>query len=86
MTEKYTEFINSYQEEVTFLNLSSSRLADMATDHLYLQESLQYIIDIDERCFTFDLGEEDNVVSIVQKYSDEFKELGVKTDTTDTAD
>lgn len=86
MTEKYTEFIDSYQEEVIFLNLSSSRLADMATDHLYLQESLQYIIDIDERCFTFDLGEEDNVVSIVQKYSDEFKELGVKTDTTDIVD
>jgi hypothetical protein len=58
----------------------------MATDHLYLQESLQYIIDIDERCFTFDLEEEDNVVSIVQKYSDEFKELGVKTDTTDIVD
>lgn len=78
MTEKYTEFINSYQEEVTFLNLSSSRLADMATDHLYTQESLQYIIDIDERCFTFDLEEEGDAVSIVQKYSEEFKKLGVQ--------
>lgn len=86
MTEKYTEFINSYQEEVTFLNLSSSRLADMATGHLYLQESLRYIIDIDEHCFTFDLEEEGDVVNIVQKYSDEFKKLGVKTDTTDTVD
>lgn len=76
MTEKYTEFINSYQEEVTFLNLSSGRLADMATDHLYLQESLQYIIDIDEHCFTFDLEEESDAVSIVQKYADEFKKLG----------
>lgn len=86
MTEKYTEFISSYQEEVTFLNLSSSGLADIATDNLYLREPLQYIIDIDERCFTFDLEEEDNVANIVQKYSDEFKELGVKTDTTDTVD
>lgn len=76
MTEKYTEFINSYQEEVTFLNLSSNRLADMATDHLYLQESPQYIIDIDERCFTFDLEEEGDTAGIVQKYADEFKKLG----------
>lgn len=76
MTEKYTEFIDSYQEEVTFLNLSSSRLADMATDHLYLQESQQYIVDIDERCFTFDLEEESDAISIMQKYADEFKNLG----------
>lgn len=86
MTEKYTEFITSYREEVTFLNLSSSRLADMATDRLYLQESLQYIIDIDERCFTFDLEEGGDAIGIVQKYADEFKELGVKTDATDTVD
>lgn len=76
MTEKYTEFIDSYQEEVTFLNLSSGRLTDIAIDHLYLQESLQYIIDINERCFTFDLEEESDAVSIVQKYADEFKKLG----------
>lgn len=77
MTEKYTEFITSYQQEVMFLNLSSSRFADMVTDHLYLQESLQYIIDIDERCFVFDLEEGGDAVSIVQKYADEFKKLGI---------
>lgn len=77
MAEKYTEFISSYQEEVVFLNLSSSRLADMATDHLYALESLRYIIDIDESCFTFDLEKEDDTAKIVQMYSDEFKELGI---------
>ncbi len=76
MTEKYTEFINSYQEEVAFLNLSSSRLADTATEHLYTQESLQYVIDIDERCFAFDLEEEGETATIAQMYSEEFKKLG----------
>ena len=84
MTEKYTEFIDSYQEEVTFLNLSSSRLVDIVTDPLYLQESLQYVVDLDERCFTFDFEEKGDVANIVQKYFEEFKELGVKTDITDT--
>ncbi len=77
MTEKYTEFINSYQEEVMFLNLSSSGLADIAIDNLYLREPLQYVIDIDERCFTFDLEEESNAAAIVQKYADEFQKLGI---------
>lgn len=77
MTEKYVEFIASYQEEVTFLNLSSSRLADVATGSLYLREPLQYVIDIDERCFTFDLEEESSPANIVQKYADEFKESGI---------
>lgn len=78
ITEKYTEFIDSYQEEVTLLNLSSSRLADMATDNLYLQESLQYIIDINEGCFTLDLEEESDTANIVQMYSEEFKNLGIQ--------
>lgn len=77
MTEEYTKFIDSYQEEVAFLNLSSSRLADMATDHLYVIESLQYIIDIEENCFTFGLEKEDDTANIVQTYSDEFKKLGI---------
>jgi len=77
MTEKYTEFISSYQEEITFLNLSSSGLADIAIDNLYLREPPQYVIDIDERCFTFDLEKEDDTPNIVQKYVDEFKKLGI---------
>lgn len=77
MTEKYTKFINSYQEEVDLLNISSSRLADIATKRLYFQESFQYILDIDESCFAFDFKKEGDMADIVQMYSDEFKKLGV---------
>jgi len=77
MTEKYSEFINSYREEVALLNFSSNRLVDMATEHLYVQESLQYVIDIDESCFALNLENEGDAADIVQKYSDEFKKSDV---------
>jgi len=77
MTEKYAKFINSYQEEVDWLNISSSKLADIATKRLYVQESFQYILDIDESSFTFDPKKEGDTADIVQMYSSEFKKLEV---------
>jgi hypothetical protein len=77
MTEKYTKFINSYQEEVDWLNISSRKLADIATKRLYVQESFQYILDIDESSFAFDLKKEGDTADIVQMYSNEFKKLEV---------
>ncbi len=78
MTASYAEFINSYQEEVRLLNLSLIRIVGMATESLYI-ESMQYIVDIDENCFTFDLAIDDKTVvaNIANKYGDEFKELNM---------
>ncbi len=79
MTGVYTEFINSYQEELQFLNLSLSRLIDTATEHLYTEESFRYIIDINESCFGFDIKDdcEIKVSEICEKYAEEFKKLRV---------
>ena len=39
---------------------------------------MQYIADIDESCFTFDLEKEGDTANIVQMYSEEFKKLGIQ--------
>lgn len=79
MTGTYTEFINSYQEELNFLNLSLSRLIDITTEHLYTEESFRYVIDINESCFRFDIEDdrEIKVAEICEKYAEEFKKINV---------
>ncbi len=79
MTGTYAEFINSYQEELNFLNLSLSRLIDIVTEHLYTEESLRYVININESCFSFDIEDdrEIKVAEICEKYAEEFKKLGI---------
>jgi len=59
VTEKYTECVDTYQEEVVLLNYSLSRLLDTATEHLYTKGALQYILDITDSCFVFDLNTDD---------------------------
>lgn len=75
MTEHYSSFIDSYQEEVAILHHSLSRLIDMATEHLYTEESLRYILDVADDCFTFDLNADDEVADIAKKYADELEKL-----------
>ena len=79
MSERYTEFVNLYKEEVHLLNLSLARLIDVATEHLYTEESLKYIVDINERCFKFELNDNNKikVADIVKMYSDEFRKSGI---------
>lgn len=79
MSERYTEFVNLYEEEVDLINLSLARLIDVATEHLYIEESLKYILDINDECFVFDLNtiKVEKIADIAQKYSDEFKKLGM---------
>jgi cation transport regulator ChaC len=75
MTEKYSEFINLYKEEVDLLNHSLSKLIDMATEHLYTEKSLCHILDILEDNFIFDLNIDESVAEIAELYSSEFKKL-----------
>lgn len=79
MSDRYIEFANLYVEEVNLLNLSLSRLIDMATEYLYIEESLRYIVDINEDnfMFNFEIDYKGKVVDIAQTYSDEFKKLGI---------
>lgn len=76
MTEKYTEFINSYQEEVVLLNHSLDRLIDVSMEFLY-KESFEYNIDISENFFNINFNDDDGVDDIVGKYSDEFEKLKI---------
>ena len=79
MGERYTEFVNLYKEEVGLLNMSLARLIDVATEHLYTEESLKYIVGIDEDCFKFGLDDNNKikVADIAKTYSDEFKKLDI---------
>lgn len=79
MTGIYTEFVDLYQEEIILLNLSLTRLIDMTTEYLYTEDSLQYIVNIKEDCFVFDVEgkSEVNVAYICEKYTDEFKKLRI---------
>ena len=75
MTEKYSEFFELYKEEVDLLNHSLSKLIDTATEHLYTEKSLLYVLDIIEANFTFNLDADDSVAEITELYSAEFKKL-----------
>jgi len=79
MSERYTEFVNLYKEEINLLNLSLARLIDVATEHLYTEESLKYVVDINDECFIFNLNTNDvrKVDEIIEKYTEEFKRLGI---------
>lgn len=76
MTEKYTEFINSYQEEVALLNYSFDRLLDVSTEHLY-KESFRYNIDFTEECLNFNFNNNGDADDIIRKYSEEFEKLKI---------
>lgn len=75
MTEHYTSFINSYQDEVLLLNNSLSMLLDTAMECFYIEESFLYALEITEGCFMFDLGVSEDVDDITKKYSEKFKEM-----------
>jgi hypothetical protein len=75
MTERYGNFIDSYKEEITFLNFNLSRLTDLAMEHLYTEESLKHIVNISDDCFIFDLESKSKLADIVNMYSDEFNKL-----------
>lgn len=85
MTERYTEYIDSYLEEMTLLDAILNRLPDIANEHLHVRESLKYIIDIDDCCFTFDLDEEGDTANIVKAYADELEKIAHKTYVADIA-
>jgi len=76
MTVKYTEFINSYQEEVLLLNHSLNRLLDESTEYLY-KESFKYNIDISEKCLNFNFDDSSDIDDIIRKYSEEFEKLKI---------
>lgn len=76
MTGRYTKYINSYQEEVMLLNYSLNRHISIATESIYTEKSLRYVIDINENGFIFDLDSEEGKSDIVEKYSSEFEKLG----------
>lgn len=77
VTEQYSHFIDSYKEEIVLLNHSMSRLLDIATEYLYTEKSLTYILDISDESFSFNLEEDDEPVDIIGKYAEEFKKLGL---------
>lgn len=77
MTERYSNFIDSYKEEITFLNFNLNRLTDLAMEHLYAEESLKYIANISDDCFAFDLESKSKLADIVNMYSDEFNKLRI---------
>jgi len=69
MTEKYTECVDMYQEEIMLLNYSLSRLLDTVTT----KAVLQYTLDITDNCFVFDLNTDNEVACITKRYKEEFK-------------
>ena len=75
MSERYVEFTNLYKEEIAFLNISLERLLDVAMEHLYTEGLLEYLIDINDKSFMFDLDSKNEceVAKIANLYSDEFK-------------
>lgn len=77
VTEQYSYFIDSYKEEIVLLNHSMSRLLDTATEYLYTEKSLTYILDISDKSFLFNLEGNDEPVDIVERYAEEFKKLGL---------
>jgi len=77
MTERYTDFIDTYREEIMFLNMSLGRLTDMAVEYLYVEESLQYVLEISDTCFTFSITDSEKLAEIVRMYAEEFKTLGL---------
>jgi hypothetical protein len=79
MTERYSYFVDSYKEEVNLLNLSLSRMPDIVMEHLYIEESFRYIVDIDDDCFKFDLETDAKakIADIAEKYSEEFDKMKI---------
>lgn len=79
MSERYAEFVNLYEEEVYLMNLSLTRLIDVATEHIYSEKSLKYVVDINDECFVFDLATDGSgkIADIAKKYGEEFKKLGM---------
>lgn len=77
VTEQYTYFIDSYKEEIVLLNHSIGRLLDIATEYLYTEKTLTYILDISDESFLFNLEGNDEPVDIIGRYTEEFKKLGL---------
>lgn len=77
MTERYEEFMNSYEQEVVLLNFSLSKLADIATESLYTGESFKYKLDFDENCFKFNINSDEKVeiAHIASMYIEEFNKI-----------
>jgi len=75
MTEKYNGFIDSYCKEINLFNRSLSLLVDKAVEHLYMDESMIYIIDIIENNFSFDIEKDEGIYTIAELYSTELKKL-----------
>jgi hypothetical protein len=75
MTEHYTSFINSYQDEVLLLNNSLSMLLDTAMEHFYTEKSFLYILEIAEGCFMFNLNDSEDAEEIAKKYSEKFEKI-----------
>jgi hypothetical protein len=78
-TEKYDELIESYKDEVMLLNHELVKLTDMATERLHAntEKDFRYGIHIVDGKFWFDLEGNSDTASIVQKYVEEFKKVGV---------
>jgi len=77
MTYRYNNFINSYQEEITLLNHSLSLLTDIAMEHLYTEESFQYMPEMTEDCFVVDVDEKGDIHDVAERYGEEFENLKV---------
>jgi len=77
MTERYVEFISSYEEEITLLNINLNRFLDTIIEKLYCEKYFQYILYIKDNSFNFDVGTDSGVDNIIEKYGERFDELKI---------
>jgi len=79
MTDNYTGFLDSFQQEIKLLNRSMSMSLDAVNEFLYIKSNKKYLLEIKDVNFLFDINrrskkETDN---IIERYKEEIGKSGL---------
>ncbi len=78
MTDKYTESLHSFEQELSMVNQTFSKLLDKVSGLLYTNDNIKYVLEIEEDNLSFDLNKEslEPTDEMIADYKGELKKMG----------
>ncbi len=82
MTDKYSESLQSFEQELNMINITFSKLLDKVSGLLYTDKNIKYVLEINDDNLLFNLNDRSSQVadSIIDDYKGELKKMGFRTD------
>lgn len=81
MTDKYSESLQSFEQELNMINITFSKLLDKVSGLLYTDKNIKYVLEINENNLFFNLNEKlSQADSIIDDYKGELKKMGFRVD------